>query len=185
LQFIISLFKSREDFSGSGMPCIVTNITATYTGSDVLTNIVVALIIPDPFITKENSFIIPTLGSQPIHIPIYFQIGSSLFPNSLKVEVNFAYTNSKGEPRTAKCEFLIPLFACCRAIPTVKNSDYKITIDTNQPPLPPHTLFPDIASIGNDNLATGIVNVLSIKYYSGADVTIVTSKNAGKFLYVF
>jgi len=66
----------------------------------------------------------------------------------------------------------------------VKNADFKLTLDTDQPPTSLPALFDDVLNApsgGADMASKAAPNVLSFQYLSGPDVTILLSKNAGRY----
>jgi len=74
-----------------------------------------------------------------------------------------------------------------QVVQPVKNAAYKITLDTNRMPPALTTLFEDLVSvseIANDHAQrTAANNVLSFAYFSGHNVTILVSKNAGELIF--
>jgi len=97
-----------------------------------------------------------------------------------------SYVTADGQPRTARAEVQLPLPLVARAIPPVKSADFKVTLDTDQPPLPLAELFDDVlalpASLGEGGKGGGASgSALSLRLCSGHEVTALTSKNAGRY----
>jgi Bardet-Biedl syndrome 9 protein len=93
------------------------------------------------------------------------------------------FVTPEGEPRTARCEFELPLALVAHVVPPVKASTFKITLDTDQPAAPLADLFDDFAAMA---AAAGeplkaAATVLSLRYTCGFDVSILLSKNAGRY----
>lgn len=65
----------------------------------------------------------------------------------------------------------------------MKNAQYKVTLDTDQPPAPLYDLFDDVLALpaSSSEAAKTAGSVLSLQYASGADCTVLTSKNAGRY----
>ena len=56
------------------------------------------------------------------------------------------YQTPTGEPRTARCEVMLPLAMVSEPMPPQKNSNFKITLETNRMPPPIGRLFEDVLS---------------------------------------
>uniref|UniRef100_A0A7S1IUQ3 PTHB1 N-terminal domain-containing protein n=2 Tax=Eutreptiella gymnastica TaxID=73025 RepID=A0A7S1IUQ3_9EUGL len=168
----------------------------SYSGDEDIENAVLTVNVPSPFQLDEQSILILSLhgsgGRDPqtpmvVHLTIYLPdvtpTGNSigLLPTSLQTTCLVAYTNPNGEPLTTKTTFLLPLALAGCVIPPVKNPQFKITLDTNRVPPQMQQLFDDIVA-GKGELASA-GNVLSFQYYNtnGCDVTILVSKNAGRY----
>lgn len=91
---------------------------------------------------------------------------------------------------TSTATFSVPLSLVCCPIPPVKQAPFKLTIDTNRPPTPLTSLFPDMMrlpahAVGSSDTITriqaSVQSVLSFGYPSGADVTILVSKAGGRY----
>ena len=169
----------------------------SYTGSDTIEKIALNFNVPEPFYTNDVSIVIPSLGKKKgfiefsknflsdssrgsLLIPVHFYAKTNILPSSLVITATAAYTNPKGEPRTTQIDINIPLYFVCRVVPVIKASSFKITIDTNRPPLGLNSLFEEVLQVSNENTSTA-VSVLSFKYLSGHDATILVSKNAGRY----
>ncbi len=112
------------------------------------------------------------------HTVTFFNRGTCV-PSSLVAQAIAAYTNSKGEPRTAQCDIHLPLSFLCKLVPPIKNSSAKVTMDTNKGPVGMNAIFGDFMQ-GADTSAAA-VNVISFSYFNGSDCTIIVSKNAGRY----
>jgi Bardet-Biedl syndrome 9 protein len=175
---------------------VTVNLFLSYTGEEDIENAVLTVSVPSPFQLDEQSILILSLhgsGSRGTHTPLVVHLtiylpdsspaGNSvgLLPTSLSTTCIVAYTNPSGEPLTTKTTFLLPLALAGCAIPPVKNPQFKITLDTNRVPPQMQQLFDDIVA-GKGELANA-GNVLSFQYYNtnSCDVTILVSKNAGRY----
>uniref|UniRef100_A0A6Q2Y139 Bardet-Biedl syndrome 9 n=1 Tax=Esox lucius TaxID=8010 RepID=A0A6Q2Y139_ESOLU len=63
-------------------------------------------------------------------------------PADLTGDVAVSYCTSTGIPRVAQCQFCLPLRLVCRPSSPSKNAKYKITVDTNNPPVNLCEVFP-------------------------------------------
>lgn len=90
-------------------------------------------------------------NGEPIVVAVVLQAerGTGILPSTLLGEASVVYTRQVGkdgahEPMSARCDLQLPLAMCARVVETTKNGSHKFTFDTNQLPLPLHTLFEDM-----------------------------------------
>uniref|UniRef100_A0A8C7FNV6 Bardet-Biedl syndrome 9 n=1 Tax=Oncorhynchus kisutch TaxID=8019 RepID=A0A8C7FNV6_ONCKI len=82
-----------------------------------------------------------------------------------------------GIPRVAQCKFSLPLrLVCCPSAPS-KNAKYKITVDTNKPPVNLSEVFPDFLEKSEDKEG----NSLAFHFLSGPRVTVMASKTSQRY----
>eukprot|EP01050_Picozoa_sp_SAG11_P003348 SAG11_NODE_187_length_13061_cov_10.715322_12_plen_191_part_00 len=96
----------------------------------------------------------------------------------------FPDLTAKGEPRTARWDIQLPLCLVCTIVPPVKNADFKVTIDTNQPPPQLTSVFEDVvaqSALGANISPSSAVNVLTFQYFCGMDVTVLVSKSSNRY----
>uniref|UniRef100_A0A3P8Y0B2 Bardet-Biedl syndrome 9 n=1 Tax=Esox lucius TaxID=8010 RepID=A0A3P8Y0B2_ESOLU len=82
-----------------------------------------------------------------------------------------------GIPRVAQCQFCLPLRLVCRPSSPSKNAKYKITVDTNNPPVNLCEVFPDFLEQSEDKEG----NALGFHFLSGAHVTVLASKTSQRY----
>lgn len=158
------------------------NVSVAYTGTgSALQNIVLTVKTEEPIATDQATRTIAFLPpGETVVIPIIFSAGPNpdqVVPSSLKIDVMAFFVSPVGESLTAKGSALLPLGVVATPVPPMKNSNFKIQVDTNKAPPPPlQDLFPDLALRGEVS-----PNVMSVQYCNGADVTILVSRNAGRY----
>eukprot|EP01012_Entosiphon_sulcatum_P026014 TRINITY_DN3140_c0_g1_i1.p1 TRINITY_DN3140_c0_g1~~TRINITY_DN3140_c0_g1_i1.p1 ORF type:complete len:869 (-),score=169.44 TRINITY_DN3140_c0_g1_i1:72-2678(-) len=177
--------------TGSAMAqhSVTIKLFMKFTGEDAVENVVVTVIAPPPFQYTGDLIIDRVQGTggsktaTPLEVPWTFFIPDSsaavLLPTSLHATIIAAYQSPSGEPLTAKTSFLLPLSLVGTVIPPVKNPAFKITLDTNRLPPQLQLVFDDVVA-GKGELASA-GNVLTFQYTTGADATILVSKNAGRY----
>ncbi|CAB1334320.1 unnamed protein product [Coregonus sp. 'balchen'] len=95
-------------------------------------------------------------------------------PADLTGDVAVSYSSPTGIPRVAQCKFSLPLrLVCCPSSPS-KNAKYKITVDTNKPPVNLSEVFPDFLEKSEDKEG----NALAFHFLSGPRVTVLASKTS-------
>ncbi|KAF0747998.1 hypothetical protein AaE_007517, partial [Aphanomyces astaci] len=149
---------------------LTMRVYVTYTGSNVLNNVTIAITPPaNVIVCGPSSILLDSIDGKagtPLILPIVLRPSASVMPSSLDVIISAAYTLESGQPRTSLCTF---------------------TLDTNQEPPQLTELFDDMltqpgATPDWAKQVTGsAANVLSFQYYNGIDVTILVSKNAGRY----
>ncbi|ETV66245.1 hypothetical protein, variant 1 [Aphanomyces astaci] len=170
---------------------LTMRVYVTYTGSNVLNNVTIAITPPaNVIVCGPSSILLDSIDGKagtPLILPIVLRPSASVMPSSLDVIISAAYTLESGQPRTSLCTVKLPMCMMCRLIPPVKASTFKFTLDTNQEPPQLTELFDDMltqpgATPDWAKQVTGsAANVLSFQYYNGIDVTILVSKNAGRY----
>uniref|UniRef100_A0A674DQL6 Bardet-Biedl syndrome 9 n=1 Tax=Salmo trutta TaxID=8032 RepID=A0A674DQL6_SALTR len=98
-------------------------------------------------------------------------------PADLTGDVAVSYSSPTGIPRVAQCKFSLPLrLVCCPSAPS-KNAKYKITVDTNKPPVNLSEVFPDFLEKSEDKEG----NALAFHFLSGPRVTVLASKTSQRY----
>uniref|UniRef100_A0A8K9XE68 Bardet-Biedl syndrome 9 n=1 Tax=Oncorhynchus mykiss TaxID=8022 RepID=A0A8K9XE68_ONCMY len=98
-------------------------------------------------------------------------------PADLTGDVAVSYSSPTGIPRVAQCKFSLPLrLVCCPSAPS-KNAKYKITVDTNKPPVNLSEVFPDFLEKSEDKEG----NALAFHFLSGPRVTVMASKTSQRY----
>eukprot|EP00793_Prasinoderma_coloniale_P000005 PRCOL_00005513-RA len=127
----------------------------------------------------------------PLVVPVGFEVdpahtargADGAPPATLAATVVASYEVPGGSaPQVSKVTFSLPLALVAEAVPPVKVAEYKVTIDTNRPPPTLPELFPDVLAV-SPAVSGGPVgaNVLTLRYASGGEATILVSKNAGRY----
>ncbi|MBN3305537.1 PTHB1 protein, partial [Amia calva] len=98
-------------------------------------------------------------------------------PAELGGDVAFSYSTPTGVPRVAQCQFSLPLRLVCYPSSPSKNANYKLTIDTNKPPVNLLEVFPDFVEKSEDE----IVNALGFQLIAGSRVTLLASKTSQRY----
>uniref|UniRef100_A0AAZ3QQ77 Uncharacterized protein n=1 Tax=Oncorhynchus tshawytscha TaxID=74940 RepID=A0AAZ3QQ77_ONCTS len=105
-----------------------------------------------------------------------FPVVSPIFKELHVSQILLTFTLS-GIPRLAQCKFFLPLrLVCCPSAPS-KNAKYKITVDTNKPPVNLSEVFPDFLEKSEDKEG----NALAFHFLSGPRVTVMASKTSQRY----
>uniref|UniRef100_A0A8C9VDG8 Bardet-Biedl syndrome 9 n=1 Tax=Scleropages formosus TaxID=113540 RepID=A0A8C9VDG8_SCLFO len=98
-------------------------------------------------------------------------------PADLGGDVTVSYSTPTGVPRVAQCKFTLPLRLVCLPSAPSKNSKYKITIDTNKPPVSLGDIFPEFVEKSEEKEG----NVLAFQLIAGSTVTVQASKTSQRY----
>ncbi|XP_075127200.1 protein PTHB1 isoform X2 [Leptodactylus fuscus] len=98
-------------------------------------------------------------------------------PADLEGNAVVSYSTPTGVPRVSQCKFRLPLRLVCLPIQPSKAANYKLTIDTNKPPVNLGNLFPDFVEHGENDQ----VSVLGFQLLAGQKVTLLASKTSQRY----
>ena len=116
--------------------------------------------------------------AHPGETQVTFYMKVPLLPAELKADVTATYQSASGAPRVVSAIIRLPSKLVLRSAPPVKAANYKITIDTNKPPVSLNDIFPDLLG---DN-AGGAGNALGFKYFGMEPViTLLASKTSQRY----
>uniref|UniRef100_A0A8C1XR05 Protein PTHB1-like n=1 Tax=Cyprinus carpio TaxID=7962 RepID=A0A8C1XR05_CYPCA len=98
-------------------------------------------------------------------------------PADLCGDIAVSYSSATGIPRVSQCKFNLPLRLVCYPSSAIKNAKYKITVDTNKPPVNLSEVFPDFSekSENNDSSALGF------QLITGSRVIVLASKTSQRY----
>ncbi|XP_031735438.1 protein PTHB1-like [Anarrhichthys ocellatus] len=103
-------------------------------------------------------------------------------PADLTGDITVSYSsqtelNPKGVPRVLQSRFRLPLALLCVPSSPAKTTKFKITVDTNQPPVDLNSVFPEFSAKSEDKDR----NSLAFHFLSGATVTVLASKTSQRY----
>lgn len=174
----------------------------SYNGPTTLENVVISVQTPVPFYAKQSRIEISSLSmfayakvncfeeggatKTPTIIPLVIACPKKtmFIPTSLQVQVSVLYqtiqeTTGMHDSRNASITFNVPLSLAGSVVSPKKAQAHKITIETNLPPYSLVELFSDLSSGPESQHMTA--GLMTFQYCHGDDVTILVSKNAGKY----
>lgn len=166
---------------------VVVKLFVSFQGNEDLTDISISFSHSPAFITTQSTIRLATLiggNRTPTALNVRFRVSKVLVPSSLDVTAVATLLMPRGEPRTAKTTFTLPLCLAGRVISPLNNKNFMLTLDTNRDPPQMSDIFRDILepvwqTVPNIQATSG--SMLTLLYYSGPDVTILVSKNAGRY----
>uniref|UniRef100_A0A669EP93 Bardet-Biedl syndrome 9 n=1 Tax=Oreochromis niloticus TaxID=8128 RepID=A0A669EP93_ORENI len=98
-------------------------------------------------------------------------------PADLTGDITVSYSSPTGVPKVLQSRFNLPLSLVCVACPPPKATKFKITVDTNQPPVDLSSIFREFSAKSEDKDG----NSLAFQLLSGARVTVLASKTSQRY----
>uniref|UniRef100_A0A8C4FC78 Bardet-Biedl syndrome 9 n=1 Tax=Dicentrarchus labrax TaxID=13489 RepID=A0A8C4FC78_DICLA len=98
-------------------------------------------------------------------------------PADLTGDITVSYSSPTGVPRVLQSKFSLPLALVCVQSSPAKTTKFKITVDTNQPPVDLNSIFPEFSAKSEDKDG----NSLAFQFLSGAKVTVLASKTSQRY----
>ncbi|XP_062322172.1 protein PTHB1 [Osmerus eperlanus] len=143
----------------------------------------VTVCVQPPLAVTQEQFVLEPLGvGATMAVTFSAFLNGEYPPADLTGDVAVSYSsptelNPAGVPRVAQCKFFLPLRLVCCPTSTSKNAKYKVTVDTNKPPVNLNKVFPDFAEKSEDKEG----NAMAFHFISGARVTVLASKTSQRY----
>uniref|UniRef100_A0A8D3CBR9 Bardet-Biedl syndrome 9 n=1 Tax=Scophthalmus maximus TaxID=52904 RepID=A0A8D3CBR9_SCOMX len=133
---------------------------------------------PDPRLAMLTftSSLSPGVGSSTVVVFSAF-LNGRYPPADLTGDITVSFSSPTGVPRVLQSRFSLPLLLVCVPSSPAKTSKFKITVDTNQPPVNLNAIFPEFSGKSEDKDG----NTLALQFLSGAKVTVVASKTSQRY----
>ncbi|XP_046732118.1 protein PTHB1 isoform X1 [Silurus meridionalis] len=136
-----------------------------------------------PLAVTQDQFVLDSLGSgSQVVVAFSAFLNGHYTPADLTGDVAVSYSsptelNPAGVPRVTQCKFVLPLCLVCCPTTASKNAKYKITVDTNKPPINLSEAFPEFADKPEDKEG----NALAFQFIAGSRVTVLASKTSQRY----
>jgi hypothetical protein len=110
-----------------GRPISVTvKVFISYNGRESLDNVSLSIECPSGFMPDQRTVHVPVVrgvGNQtPLSLALRFRVSNRVLPTSQRCTLIAAYNTPNGEPRTAQCEWDLPLNICGRVVAPKKST---------------------------------------------------------------
>ncbi|XP_053506907.1 protein PTHB1 isoform X1 [Ictalurus furcatus] len=136
-----------------------------------------------PLAVTQDQFALDSLGSgSQVVVAFSAFLNGHYTPADLTGDVAVSYSsptelNPAGVPRVAQCKFVLPLCLVCCPTTASKNAKYKITVDTNKPPINLSEAFPEFSGKPEDKEGSA----LAFQFIAGSRVTVLASKTSQRY----
>uniref|UniRef100_A0A7N8WR52 Bardet-Biedl syndrome 9 n=1 Tax=Mastacembelus armatus TaxID=205130 RepID=A0A7N8WR52_9TELE len=129
-----------------------------------------------PLAVTQDQFVLEPMGQSLTAFSCGVFLNGRYPPTDLTGDITVSYSsptelNPKGVPRVLQARFSLPLVLVCVPSSPTRTTKFKITVDTNQPPVDLRSIFPE----DKDG------NSLAFQFLSGAKVTVVASKTSQRY----
>ncbi|XP_028837430.1 protein PTHB1 isoform X2 [Denticeps clupeoides] len=165
-----------SEIDGMAVPSVTVKIKVK--SRSAVQNPKMTVCVQPPLAVTQEQFVLDSLcaGSQVV-VAFSAFLNGRYPPADLGGDVALSYSCPTGVPRVAQCRFTLPLRIVCCPSPPLKNSKYKITLDTNKPPVSLHEVFPDFAQKTEDKEG----NALAFQFITGTRVSVMASKTSQRY----
>ncbi|XP_031432807.1 protein PTHB1 [Clupea harengus] len=171
------------EINGATVPSVTVQIKVK--SRSVVQNPKMTVCVQPPLAVSQDQFGLDSLGggggSQAV-VTFSAYLNGLYPPADLTGDVAVSYSsptelNPAGVPRVTQCKFSLPLRLVCSPAAPLKNAKYKITVDTNKPPVNLHQVFPDFA-VKSDDKEGG---ALAFRFITGSSVSVLASKSSQRY----
>ncbi|XP_046907324.1 LOW QUALITY PROTEIN: protein PTHB1, partial [Hypomesus transpacificus] len=184
LQVTAAVSSSMDDTSQalipeiSGVPVPSVTVKIKVKSRVALQGPKVTVCVQPPLAVTQEQFVLEPLGvGATMAVTFSAFLNGEYPPADLTGDVAVSYSSPTGVPRVAQCKFFLPLRLVCCPTSTSKNAKYKVTVDTNKPPVNLNKVFPDFAEKSEDKEG----NAMAFHFISGARVTVLASKTSQRY----
>merc|ERR1712232_303183 len=163
---------------GTVMQCTV-RLYLQLLGTKPVENVTVTIKAPACFLPSLTSYHLKTLEQgEPHCITVVFRVLTSVLCSGLDVLACASYFSGANEPRTAVCDFRLPIALVAKLIQPVKSAAFKIQLDCNRQPPALQSLFANLLQQPHvqAQFTQSMTNLLSVQYVSGTEASVTISK---------
>ncbi|MBN3325905.1 PTHB1 protein, partial [Atractosteus spatula] len=170
-----------SEIGGLTVPSITVKIKAK--SRVTVLNPKLTVCVQPPLAVTREQFVLDSMGPGSSVLVVFSAFLNGEYPPAdLGGDVAISYStptelNPAGVPRVAQCQFSLPLRLVSYPASPSKNANYKITIDTNKPPVNLSEIFPDFVEKSDEEH----VNALGLQLIAGSRVTLLASKTSQRY----
>ncbi|XP_061573971.1 protein PTHB1 [Cololabis saira] len=170
-----------QDIDGLPVPSVTVQVKVKATS--VLKSFKLSICVQPPLAVIQDQFVLEPMdvgSTKTVHFSAF--LNGRYPPADLTGDIVVSYSsptelNPKGVPRVLQSRFCLPLALVCVPSSPAKNTTFKITIDTNQPPVDLSSIFREFSTTSGDKDG----NSLAFQFLSGAKVTVLASKTSQRY----
>ncbi|XP_029929020.1 protein PTHB1 isoform X2 [Myripristis murdjan] len=165
-----------QDIDGLPVPSVTVQVKVKSTC--VLQSSKLTVTVQPPLAVTQDQFILEPMGIGSSTVVAFSAFLNGHYPPAdLTGDITVSYNSPTGVPRVLQSRFCLPLVLVCVPSSPAKNTKFKITVDTNQPPVNLNSVFPEFAQKSEDKEG----NSLAFQFLSGARVTVLASKTSQRY----
>lgn len=165
-----------QDIDGLPVPSVTVQLKLKST--TVLQSSRLTVVVQPPLAVTQDNFVLDPMGAGSSSVITFSAFLNGRYPPAdLTGDITVSYSSPTGVPRVLQARFSLPLALVCVPSFPAKSTKFKITIDTNQPPVDLHAIFPEF--LGKSEEKDG--NSLAFQFLSGPKVSLVASKTSQRY----
>ncbi|RXN22946.1 PTHB1 isoform X2 [Labeo rohita] len=162
----------------NGMPVPSVTVKVKIKSRSAVQSPKMTVCVQPPLAVTQDQFVLESMGSG-CELVVRFSafLNGHYPPADMCGDIAVSYSSATGIPRVSQCKFSLPLRLVCYPSAAIKNAKYKITVDTNKPPVNLNEVFPDFSekSENNDSSALGF------QLITGSRVIVLASKTSQRY----
>ncbi|XP_028280994.1 protein PTHB1 [Parambassis ranga] len=165
-----------HDIEGLRVPSVTVQVKVK--ANCVLQSSKLTIGVQPPLAVTQSQFVL-----EPMSVGASTVVAFSAFlngrypPADLSGDITVSYSSPTGVPRVLQSRFSLPLALVCVPSSPAKNTKFKITVDTNQPPVDLSSIYREFSAKSEDKDG----NSLAFQFLSGAKVTMTASKTSQRY----
>ncbi|XP_035464587.1 protein PTHB1 isoform X2 [Scophthalmus maximus] len=161
-----------------GLPIPSVTIQVKVKASCVVQSSKLTVGVQPPLAVTQDQFVLEPMGVGSSTVVVFSAFLNGRYPPAdLTGDITVSFSSPTGVPRVLQSRFSLPLLLVCVPSSPAKTSKFKITVDTNQPPVNLNAIFPEFSGKSEDKDG----NTLALQFLSGAKVTVVASKTSQRY----
>lgn len=164
------------EMNGTPVPSVTVKVKIT--SRTAVQSPKVTVCVQPPLAVTQDQFVLDSMGSGCEVVLRFSAFLNGIYPPAdLSGDIAVSYSSATGIPRVSQCRFVLPLRLVCCPSSAIKNGKYKITMDTNKPPINLSDVFPDFSEKSENNDSS----VLGFQLITGSRVIVLASKTSQRY----
>ncbi|XP_043972015.1 protein PTHB1 isoform X1 [Gambusia affinis] len=165
-----------QDIDGLPVPSVTVQVKVKT--NSVLQSAKLSICVQPPLAVTQDQFVLEPMGvGSTKEVAFSAFLNAQYLPADLTGDIVVSYSSPTGVPRVLQSRFSLPLALVCLPSSPAKNTTFKITVDTNQPPVDLSAIFREFSTKTEDKDG----NSLAFQFLSGAKVTVLASKTSQRY----
>ncbi|XP_037532484.1 protein PTHB1 [Nematolebias whitei] len=170
-----------QDIDGLPVPSVTVQVKIK--ASSPLQSSKLSICVQPPLAVTQDQFVLEFMGVGSTKVVAFSAFLNGRYPPAdLTGDIIVSYfspteLNPKGVPRVLQSRFSLPLALVCAPSSPAKTTKFKVTVDTNQPPVDLSSIFREFSAKTEDKDG----NSFGFQLLAGARVTILASKTSQRY----
>ncbi|XP_069568047.1 protein PTHB1 isoform X1 [Brachyistius frenatus] len=170
-----------QDIDGVPVPSVTVQVKVK--AKCVVQSSKLTIAVQPPLAITHDQFVLETMDVGSSKVVVFSAFLNGRYPPAdLTGHITVSFSsptelNPKGVPKVLQSRFSLPLALVCVPSSPAKTTKFKITVDTNQPPVNLGSVFREFSAKSEDKDGS----TLAFQFLSGAKVTVLTSKTSQRY----